>query len=533
MTRWLPLVFVAFPLACYGTTVTLYSYSNPIVAGGTATVEVTITGNAPPVPGNVTFTDNGKPASCQNSSFFAAGVGNALGYTCQLPNLAQGQHVIGATYNGDAKNPPASTSLVQKVTGTLPSTGIVTRNPYGNLTVTGSQLIGNIIVPYDGWTDIYLGPNPGAPGDALEVEFATFDMSNGQAITIHSGAPGQIVLFRVTGSAPSALAATIFSVASDPQGTVPPAAFYFANPNGISVPGNSILGVNDVVLDALGSSWNEGAPITIEGTVSAWRVEVRASSITGPGFIVANDLVVRTFGNMNDPRFPGSALDNGFKILAANAYYPLNLTLNAYGEFPQFINLKVLSAGGNVVLQSPSVWPAGSAAPANNIPVLPRATRPASTPEPSYGGGSLVVQVTDGWLHLASGASNDFVYPGALALVSSREIDTAGVVIDHGWTTSGRTFQGLFFDAPKIFSSVGDIEAYSNAQNWINFSTLPLTPVRTFQLVAQPGGGAAFAAADHVAPHLNSYVTISRAAANGECWVCLVDGYVVDVAGTQ
>jgi len=181
-------------------------------------------------------------------------------------------------------------------------------------------------------------------------------------------------------------------------------------------------------------------------------------------------------------------------------------------------------------VQSPSAWPPGSTAPRNNLPVLPGTTRPGTTPEPPYGGGSMVINVMDGWLHLTSGATNDFVFPGALALISSREIDTSGVVVNQGWTTSGRTFQGLFFDAPKIFSSIGQFDAYSNAQNWVNFSTFPLSAVRTLQLAPQPGGTAAFVPADHIAPHLNSYVTISRAAANAECWSCLIDASVIDVS---
>jgi len=381
-------------------------------------------------------------------------------------------------------------------------------------------------MPFDGWTEIFLGPEPGAPGEAFEVQYATFDMSNGQGIFINTGAPDQVVVFRVTGGAPSALGGTIATYPIDALSTIPPAAFYFANPNGISVPGNSIIGVSDLTLDALGGSWNEGGPIVIEGTLSGYRAELMASSITGPGFLIANDVALRAFGNIQDPRYPGNALNNGFKVWASNSYYPMYLTLNAYGEVPQFINLNI---HGNVIVQSPSAWPSGSTAPRNNIPVLPGSMRPSGTPEPAYGGGSLVINATDGWMQLASGATNDFVFPGAVALISAKEIDTSGIVVNQGWTTSGRTFQGVFFDAPKIFSSVGQIDVYANAQNWINFSTYPLTPVRAFQLAPQ-AGGAAFVTADQVAPHLNSYATITRAAANGECWTCLINGNVIDVS---
>ena len=525
MTRWTALLAAMFAFAASGTTLSLYSYENPVVAGGVATVHASVTGTAPPT-GTLTFTVDGVPKSCANYSFFAYAAGNARAESCQLPNLSQGHHTIEVRYGGDNANPAALASLTQKVTNYLPSSGVVTRNPYGELKVTGAQLVGNVILPYEGWTEIFLGPKPGVPGEALEIEFAWFDMGNGPTFLIYAGAPDQVVVFRVIGSTPSALSGTIFALPKDSSGTVPPPTFYFANPNGISLNANTIISGNDVVFDALGRTWQEGGPVVIAGTLSTFRAEVMGSSITGPGDIVANDVVVRTFGNMNDPRYPNSPLDNGFKIWAANRTYPVNLTVNAYGDSPQFINLEV---AGNVVLQSPSAWPAGSVAPKNSLPVLPGATRPATTPEPSYGGGSMIVSVPEGSLRLASGSTNDFVFPGAVAFISAKEIDTAGVVVDQGWTTSGRTFQGMFFDAPRIFSSAGSISAYSNANNWVNFSTFPESSVRTFQLTRQSDGSAAFVSADAMAPHLNSFVTISRAAANAECWTCIVNGNVFNV----
>ena len=63
----------------------------------------------------------------------------------------------------------------------------------------------------------------------------------------------------------------------------------------------------------------------------------------------------------------------------------------------------------------------------------------------------------------------------------------------------------------------------TNNLNWVNFSTFPHAPVRSWQLLPAADGSAQFVAADAVAPHLNNYSTLIEAAAAGQCWVCLVN----------
>jgi hypothetical protein len=55
--------------------------------------------------------------------------------------------------------------------------------------------------------------------------------------------------------------------------------------------------------------------------------------------------------------------------------------------------------------------------------------------------------------------------------------------------------------------------------------------VRAFSLKRNGDGSASFAAADTVAPHLNTYSVIQGAAATGGCWVCLVNTAPVNMYG--
>ena len=47
--------------------------------------------------------------------------------------------------------------------------------------------------------------------------------------------------------------------------------------------------------------------------------------------------------------------------------------------------------------------------------------------------------------------------------------------------------------------------------------------MRTWQLVPASDGSLSQLAADSLAPHVNTYSTLIEAAANGQCWVCLVN----------
>ena len=132
---------------------------------------------------------------------------------------------------------------------------------------------------------------------------------------------------------------------------------------------------------------------------------------------------------------------------------------------------------------------------------------------------------------LGDEGTGDFVFPGAIVLKSDVAIDFNNVALNQGWTTSGQSFQGVFLEAPQIMSSSGNIRVYGNDLNWINFSTMPTTPVRAFSLVRNADGTASFAQSDATAPHLNTYSVISAAAVAGGCWTCLVNTTPINVYG--
>ncbi len=205
----------------------------------------------------------------------------------------------------------------------------------------------------------------------------------------------------------------------------------------------------------------------------------------------------------------------------------MRLALAGFGTAPQFMNLTI---NGNVSFAMPSAWPNGVTLPANNRPVMPAEIRPSGTPDPSYGGGSIIVQAT-GSFTLDGGASGDLVFPGGVALKAAGSFDVHGVAIDNGWTTSGQPFQGVFIEAAQIRDSTAAtaLAIRTNNKNWANFSVRPLLPVTTWTLQSQPlNGTQLFIAADNAAPHLNIYSIETEAGAANQCWTCLVNGQVID-----
>jgi len=121
------------------------------------------------------------------------------------------------------------------------------------------------------------------------------------------------------------------------------------------------------------------------------------------------------------------------------------------------------------------------------------------------------------------------VFPGAIVLKSTGTLDLSGVVVNNSWTGAGQSFQGVFFESPDIVSSRGDIQVLTNNLNWVNFSSMPHAPVRTWQLVPAGDGSLSHLAADSIAPHGNTYSILIEAAATGQCWICLVNSTPINM----
>jgi hypothetical protein len=506
-------------------TTVVSSSGNPSFAAASVTYTATVTGTAP--TGTVRFDDGGVTiGGC--AAVALSGAGNTRTATCASGALAAGNHVIDAMYSGNGANAASQGMLAQLVVPRVPGTANVSHNPYGPLSVTGATLNGITISNFQQNVVIQLGNIPGElPPPVLNFALLTFQGINlgpGTTLTIRSGAADQKVFIDNWGNTASAIAGAL--VAEGANGAPPP-VLYFRNFYGVYVQaGGSIKGPRGVGIDAL-VNWGPGNAIFNAGIIDGGTgLELVGTKINGGGQFRGNLIIVRTLGNANNPVNGAYFLQNGLQLYPGSGN-DIAVTLHAFGGTPQVINLV---ANGNATLSMPSAWPPGSTVPANNAVVAPGSVRAAGVPDPAYGGGSMIFQAT-GALTLVHGGTNDFVFPGAIVLKAGGPLDLNGVVVDQAWTTSGRTFQGIFFESPSISSSNGNIQTYGNDLNWVNFSTFPLTPVRAFTLVRNGNGTASFVAADATAPHLNTYSVLVNAAADGQCWTCLTNMQPVNMYG--
>lgn len=405
-----------------------------------------------------------------------------------------------------------------------PGPATVVQNPYGSLSVQGVTLAGNALSGWQANAVLQLGNVVGNGADFLRIDFQGLNVPTGYRLTIRSGASAQSVQLYNADATATGIEGTI---AIEGGGGAPPPTVSLQNPNGITVAvGGRIQTAGSLSVVALGSTWTVGNVLVNDGTIDGGeRLRLHAARITGAGSYKGNNIEVASFGHVNSPRSGNRFLANSLQ-LAPSSGAGVVLSLGHYGATsPQVFNLKV---NGNATVSMPSAFPAPYTPPLNTLPTLPAQTRPAGAPNPAYGPSSVIVQAT-GNLTLTGGGNGDFVIAGGVVLKSGGTLDLNGVFIVNGWTLAGQPFQGVYFEAPVITSTGSDIRVYTNNLNWVNFSTFPRVPVRTWQLLQQPDGSARYIAADAMAPHLNTYSVLVEAAANGECWVCLVHTGIVDM----
>ena len=398
-----------------------------------------------------------------------------------------------------------------------PGTATISANPYGAISVQGATLVGNAI---SGWTAdavIQLGATAGTPGSLAQIDFQGLSLPVGTTLAIRSGAAGQTVRLDNATNAVVSIDGTL--VAQSGNGAPVP-QLHLRSASGIAVNASGrVVAPAGLAVETLGASWTIGQTLVNQGTLDGGpRLDLLAGKINGGGSFKGDAITVATFGNANNPVNGAFFLANSLQLFPSTGSNA-QLLLNAYGPAPQFLNIKV---NGNATVAMPSAWLPSSASPPNNAVVSLTGSRPAGVSDPVYGGGSMIVQAT-GTLGLDGGTTNDFVFPGGIVLKSGGTLDANGVLINNGWTTSGKSFQGVFFESPNIVSTGGNIRIATNNLNWLNFSTTPTAPVRSWQLVRAGDASASFATADNVAPHINTYSVLINAAAEGQCWVCLVN----------
>jgi hypothetical protein len=406
----------------------------------------------------------------------------------------------------------------------MPGTATVSSNPYGTMSVQGGTLNGNTISNLTSNAVIQLGATAGALGSFAKIDFQGLDIGGGNTLTIRSGAPGQFVyLTNVNGASTSI---TGMLLAQGGNGAAAP-VLVVQSAQGLTVnTGGVVSAPSGLTLDLLGQAFQTGGNLVNQGTVDGGAsLTLSAANVNGGGAFKGNAMSLSTFGNLNNPANGSHFIANGLQLYPS-AGSSMTVALAGYGASPQFINLMMY---GDATVSMPSAWSNGTNLPANNRPVMPGEVRPAGTPDPAYGGGSMIVQST-GALTLGGGASSDYVFPGGVVFIAGGTFDAHGVAIDNGWTTSGVAFQGVFVQANSIDDTVSPngITVRTNNLNWANFSVRPTVTAHTFTLRQQGDGSAAFLAAETAAPHLNIYGIMTEAGAAGLCWTCLVNGQVMD-----
>src|SRR5262249_11393593 len=170
-------------------------------------------------------------------------------------------------YSGDAVNPPAIATITQKVTDTKPSGAVIISNPYGPLSVAGATMTGPVIDQFSDAVEIQLGTSSGADDDALEIEFPSLDLGRNSYVFFRAGAAGENVVLRVTGGAPTAIAGALSGRQNRQPGALSVQTLHVQNRNGISTNAFGTINGDRVVVDALGGSWVEGAPVVNGGSI--------------------------------------------------------------------------------------------------------------------------------------------------------------------------------------------------------------------------------------------------------------------------
>ncbi|HTP97859.1 MAG TPA: DUF6259 domain-containing protein [Casimicrobiaceae bacterium] len=402
-------------------------------------------------------------------------------------------------------------------------TGTIATNAYGAITVQGADLVGNTMSNPQPNVVVQLGSTPGNAGSVAEIDFQGLNLGSGNTLTIKSGAAGQTVSLSDTSGTPGSIHGIIQAQGS---GSIAAPQLVVKNPNGVTVTSSGrIAAAAGLQVDTLGVTTAVGAQLLNDGVLDGGNgLVLLAGAIHGAGQFRGNTISLSTFGYTNNPVNGSHYLSNGIQLYPATGA-DVGLILNLYGTAPQVLNAKV---NGNTEVWMPSYWPAGAMFPNNSAPIPSGGVRPAGTGEPSFGGGSMIVQATGNLKLHDDGMARDFAFPGGIVLKAGAALDLNGVTVNQGWTTSGKAFQGIYFEAPSITSGP-PVTILSNDLNWTNFSTTPNGHFQISRLVQMSDGSARYAPADSQAPHLNTYSTLIESAANGQCWVCLVNTTPINV----
>ncbi len=251
------------------------------------------------------------------------------------------------------------------------------------------------------------------------------------------------------------------------------------------------------------------------------------SSVTGPGVITANHVVIDASGNVRNPT-SNNYLLNGLNITTVGSSPLVEFT--ARSPAVQTVNLAItgdatITSGSTVSINNPCysglcVVPSGGYIPQSNAgsSFLVTATGDLSIGA-SNGPGTFIGGGPGGLSY-----TNGFLFPGGVSFVAGGALNV-NTVVDNAFIGTAVPFQGVYFQGATINAL---LPIYTNGNSFVNYSVRPNGGVglsTTYQAQAGTnflGFPNLTAVINPMNSYLNTYTVLANAVANGQPWLPLV-----------
>ena len=251
------------------------------------------------------------------------------------------------------------------------------------------------------------------------------------------------------------------------------------------------------------------------------------SSVTGPGVITANHVVIDASGNVRNPT-SNNYLLNGLHITTVGTAPLVEFT--ARSPSVQTVNLAItgdatITSGSTVSVNNPCysglcVVPSGGYIPQSNAgsSFLVTATGNLSVGA-SNGPGTFIGGGPGGLSY-----TNGFLFPGGVSFVAGGALNV-NTVVDNAFIGTAVPFQGVYFQGTTINAL---LPIYTNGNSFVNYSVRPNGGVgmsTTYQAQAGTnflGFPNLTAVINPLNSYLNTYTVLANAVANGQPWLPLV-----------
>jgi hypothetical protein len=251
------------------------------------------------------------------------------------------------------------------------------------------------------------------------------------------------------------------------------------------------------------------------------------SSVTGPGVITANHVVIDASGNVRNP-VSNNYLSNGLRITTVGTNPLVEFTARAPAV--QAINLAItgdatITSGATVVANNPCysglcIVPSGGYIPQSNAGSSFLVTATGNLSIGANNGPGTLIGGGNGGLSFTPG----FLFPGGVSFVAGGALNV-NTVVDNAFTGTAVPFQGVYFEGMTI-NALQPI--YTNGNSFVNYSVRPNGGVglaTTYQAMAGMnflGFPNLTAVINPLNSYLNTYTVLANAVANGQPWLPLV-----------